>query len=135
CLMFKLDRKFSPYFWLNINSPDIAMPGIIEYTNLNPLNHQDHILYVPYYMPQTHPKYQWSNEQFYTEVISAFKKIRPDFEISWIKAFQLSRYFYAQPVCECGYLEKLPPMKSAIEGFFMADTSYYYPQDRCITES
>lgn len=135
CLMFKLDRKFSPYFWMNINSPDIAMPGIIEYTNLNPLNGRDHILYVPYYMPQTNPKYQWSNEQFYTEVTGVFKKIRPEFELSWIKGFQASRYFYAQPVCECGYLEKLPPMKSAIEGFFMADTSYYYPQDRSITES
>jgi len=135
CLMFKLDRKFSPYFWMNINAPDIAMPGIIEYTNLNPLNGKDHILYVPFYMPQMNPKYQWSNEQFFAEVTTVFKKIRPEFDKSWIKGFQASRYFYAQPVCECGYLDKLPPMKSTIKGFFMADTSYYYPQDRSITES
>jgi len=135
CLMFKLDRQFSPYFWLNINTPGIEMPGIIEYTNLNPLNGRDHILYVPYYMPQTQKKYAWSNEQFYEEVTAAFKKIRPDFERSWIKSFHASRYFYAQPVCEPGYLSMLPPMKSTIEGLFMADTSYYYPQDRSITES
>ncbi len=135
CLMFKLDRQFSPYFWLNINTPGIEMPGIIEYTNLNPLNSRDHILYVPYYMPQTQTKYSWSNEQFYAEVIAAFKKIRPDFDVSWIKAFHASRYFYAQPVCEPGYLAMLPPMKSSIHGLFMADTSYYYPQDRSITES
>jgi len=47
----------------------------------------------------------------------------------------VSRYFYAQPVCTTNFLESLPPMKSAIEGFFMADTSYYYPQDRAITDS
>lgn len=135
CLMFKLDRKFSPYFWMNINAPDIAMPGIIEYTNLNPLNGKDHILYVPFYMPQMNPKYQWSNEQFFEEVITVFKKIRPEFDKSWIKGFQASRYFYAQPVCECGYLDKLPPMKSPLQGFYMADTSYYYPQDRSISES
>jgi len=29
----------------------------------------------------------------------------------------------------------LPPMKSTIDGLYMADTSYYYPQDRSITES
>ena len=135
CLMFKLDRAFSPYFWLNINSPGIEMPGIIEYTNLNPLNGRDHILYVPYYMPQTQSKYAWTNEQFYAEITAAFKKIRPDFDLSWIKAFHASRYFYAQPVCEPGYLSMLPPMKSSVEGLFMADTSYYYPQDRSITES
>jgi hypothetical protein len=26
-------------------------------------------------------------------------------------------------------------MRSGIQGFYMADTSYYYPQDRSITES
>ena len=135
CLMFKLDRKFSPYFWMNINAPDIAMPGIIEYTNLNPMNGKDHVLYVPYYMPQTNSKYEWSNEQFFDEVTGVFKKIRPEFDRSWVKDFHVSRYFYAQPVCECGYLDKIPPMKSALHGFFMADTSYYYPQDRSITES
>jgi protoporphyrinogen oxidase len=135
CLMFKLDRQFSPYFWLNINTPGVEMPGIIEYTNLNPLNGRDHILYVPYYMPQTQTKYSWSNEQFFEEVTAAFKKIRPDFDRSWVKSFHASRYFYAQPVCEPGYLSMLPPMKSAIKGLFMADTSYYYPQDRSITES
>jgi len=55
--------------------------------------------------------------------------------VSWIKAFHASRYFYAQPVCEPGYLSMLPPMQSTVHGLFMADTSYYYPQDRSITES
>lgn len=135
CLMFKLDRAFSPYFWLNINSPGISMPGIIEYSNLNPLNGKDHILYVPCYMPQTNSKYQWSEQQFYTEVMQAFKVMRPEFDESWVKAFKVSRYQYAQPVCVPNYLEKIPPMQSPVKGLFMADTSYYYPQDRSITES
>jgi protoporphyrinogen oxidase len=61
--------------------------------------------------------------------------INPAFNESSIKAFHVSRYFYAQPVCTPGFLATLPPMKSTIDGFFMADTSYYYPQDRSITES
>jgi protoporphyrinogen oxidase len=140
CLMFKLDRQFTPYFWLNINAPGIEMPGIIEYTNLNPLEPRqdggsDHVLYVPYYMPQTNPKYSWDNELFYQEVVTAFKTIRPEFDESWIRGFHASRYFFAQPVCVPGYLDTLPPMDSAIDGFYMSDTSYYYPQDRSITES
>lgn len=135
CLMFKLDRAFSPYFWLNINTPGISMPGIIEYTNLNPLNGKDHILYIPYYMPSSNPKYAWTDKQFYEEVLKNFRIMRPDFHESWIGSFKASRYQYAQPVCVPEYLKKIPPMKSQVGGLYMADTSYYYPQDRSITES
>ena len=31
--------------------------------------------------------------------------------------------------------EKLPPMQTEIRGFLMADTAYYYPEDRSISES
>jgi protoporphyrinogen oxidase len=135
CLVLKLDRQFSPYFWLNINSPQIEIPGIIEYTNLNPMTGTDHVLYIPYYMPPTQAKYSWSKEQFYAEVSAILKAIRPDFQDSWITGFHASRYQHAQPVCEPNFLAQLPPIQSQLDGFFMADTSYYYPQDRSITES
>ncbi len=130
---FKLSQPVSPYFWLNISEEGFEIPGIIEYSNLNPL--PDTVVYVPYYMPQSHVKFSWDNEQFRSETIRCLKKINSAFDESWIKAFHVSRYFYAQPVCVPGFLDTLPPMRSAIDGFFMADTSYYYPQDRSVTES
>jgi hypothetical protein len=29
----------------------------------------------------------------------------------------------------------LPPMQTPVAGFLMADTAYYYPEDRSISES
>ncbi|MCB1616914.1 MAG: NAD(P)/FAD-dependent oxidoreductase [Pseudomonadales bacterium] len=133
CIIMKLSQRFSPYFWLNINHPGIGMPGIIEYSNLNPLDR--HILYVPYYMPQNNEKWQWSDEQFRDEIIAGFRVMNSGFDEGWIESFHVSRCYHAQPVCTPEYLSKLPPMKSTVEGFYMADTSYYYPQDRSITES
>lgn len=133
CIIMKLSQRFSPYFWLNINHPGIEMPGIIEYSNLNPLDR--HIVYVPYYMPQGHEKWQWSDEQFREEILSAFKTMNPAFQESWVESFHISRCYHAQPVCTPQYQDRLPPMKSTVDGFYMADTSYYYPQDRSITES
>lgn len=129
----KLTQSLTPYFWLNITDTRYGIPGIIEYTNLNPL--ADSVVYIPYYMPQDNAKYSWDNEQFRLETIKCLQDINPSFDESWIKALHVSRYFYAQPVCTPNFLASLPPMKSAIEGFFMADTSYYYPQDRAITDS
>ena len=57
CVLLKLKRPFSRNFWMNINDPRIEIPGLIEYTNLNPLDGST-IVYAPFYMPQTHPKYR-----------------------------------------------------------------------------
>jgi len=50
-------------------------------------------------------------------------------------AAKVSRYEFAQTVCTPGFYEALPPMRSGLAGLYMADTSYYYPEDRSISES
>jgi len=134
CVLLKLKRQFTRNFWLNVNDPDIDIPGLIEFTNLNPLD-GSHILYAPFYMPQTHPKYARDGQAFIDETIAALKRIRPDFTEDDVVAATSSRYHYAQPVCTPGFAAKLPPMQSAVEGLYMADTSHYYPEDRSISES
>ena len=47
----------------------------------------------------------------------------------------VSRYAFAQPICQPNFAHHLPPMRAAIDGLFIADTSYYYPEDRSISES
>ena len=48
---------------------------------------------------------------------------------------KVSRYRFAQPVCEPGFLTRLPPVELPVGGLWVADTSYYYPEDRGISES
>ena len=134
CVLLKLKRPFSRNFWMNINDRRIEIPGLIEYTNLNPLDGST-ILYAPFYMPQTHPKYRRDAQAFIDETIAALKTIRPDFSADDVIASTASRYDYAQTVCTPGFFERLPPMQSAIRGLFLADTSHYYPEDRSISES
>ena len=50
-------------------------------------------------------------------------------------AAKVSRYEFAQTICTPGFYDLLPPMQSGLAGFYMADTSYYYPEDRSIAES
>ena len=53
-------------------------------------------------------------------------------EIIYMRA---SRYRYAQPICKPGHLATLPAVDLPIKGLWMADTSYYYPEVRGISES
>ena len=133
CAIFKLKHSVSPNFWTNINDPAIAIPGLIEYSNLNPLPCT--IVYAPFYMPVTHPKYKLPKEAFIEEVTGYLAKVNPRFERSWILAANAFRYEFAQTVCTPNFYEALPPMQSAVRGLFLADTSHYYPEDRSISES
>ncbi|MGF7136721.1 protoporphyrinogen oxidase [Paraburkholderia sp. EB58] len=133
CVIVKLKRAVSVNFWLNTNDPDMDIPGIVEYTNLRPLD--QHIVYVPFYVPGEHPKYQEPNEVFIDKVKRYLMKINPSLTPDDFIDVRASRYRYAQPVCDPGYLDRLPPLELPIKGLLVADTSYYYPEDRGISES
>ena len=133
CVLLKLRKPASKYFWMNVNDPRIEVPGFIEYSNLNPL--PEKIVYVPYYMPKTHPKWAWDDERLLDEATGYLLTTQPHLQRSDILARHLSRYEYAQPLCPPGFYAQLPAMATSVQGFFMADTAYYYPEDRSICES
>jgi len=133
CLLFKLKKRVTNNFWLNISDVNLEIPGIIEMSNLRPL--PEHTVYVPYYMPQSLEKFKWSDEKFIAEAKSYLKKLNPTLDDNDIIDSHVSRYAFAQPICQPDFAHHLPPMRSNIEGLFIADTSYYYPEDRSISES
>jgi protoporphyrinogen oxidase len=46
----------------------------------------------------------------------------------------VGRLRYAQPVCEPGFGDRLPPIRTPIAGLQIADTCFYYPEDRGVSE-
>jgi protoporphyrinogen oxidase len=133
CVIAKMAEPLTENFWLNTNDPDMDIPGLVEYTNLQPLD--KHIVYVPFYMPGEHPKFADADEVFIQKVKRYLQKINPALTDSDFLDVRASRYRYAQPICDPGYLEKLPPVALPVKGLWVADTSYYYPEDRGISES
>lgn len=133
CVIAKLRRPVTEYFWLNTNDPEMDIPGLVEYSNLRPLD--CHIVYVPYYMPGEHPKFKEPDHIFQDKVRRYLKKINPALRDEDFLDVYSNRYRYAQPICEPGYLDKLPPVALPVKGLWVADTSYYYPEDRGISES
>lgn len=134
CLVFKLKRSVTPHFWVNISDPQIAIPGIIEFSNLRPAS-DDTVVFVPYYMPTTHEKFGWSDRQLLDEAFGYIRRINPDLSPDDILASYVARLRYAQPVCEPGFAAKIPPIQTPIVGLQIADTCFYYPEDRGISES
>lgn len=134
CVIAKLKKSVTENFWLNVNDDAMDIPGLVEYTNLRPMG-DDHIVYVPYYMPGEHPKYAEADEVFTDKVRTILKTINPELTDADIVDVIASRYRFSQPVCGPNFLETLPPANLPIKGLWVADTSYYYPEDRGISES
>jgi protoporphyrinogen oxidase len=134
CVIAKLKKPVTENFWLNTNDEEMDIPGLVEYTNLRPMGDR-HIVYVPFYMPGEHPKFAEPDQAFLDKVKRYLMKINPSLQDADFVDMRASRYRYAQPICEPGYLDRLPPAKLPVGGLWVADTSYYYPEDRGISES
>lgn len=133
CVLFRLKRPVTKHFWLNVNDERIAIPGLVEFSNLRPIG--DTVVYVPYYMPQTHPKFTRDDATFVREAFGYIKLINPSITDADLLASRVGRLKHAQPVCEPGFLAKIPPIQTEIAGLKIADTCFYYPEDRGISES
>lgn len=133
CVIVKLRQALTENFWLNTNDPEMDIPGLVEYTNLRPLDH--HVVYVPFYIPGEHPKFAEPDQAFLDKVRRYLKKINPALTDADFIDMRASRYRYAQPICDPGYMNNMPPIALPVQGLWVADTSYYYPEDRGISES
>jgi len=132
CVVHKLKRSVTPHFWVNIVEPGIEIPGIIEFSNLRPM--PDTVVYVPYYMPTDHPKWAWSDQQLADESFGYMQRINPALTAADRLASKVGRLRFAQPLCEPGFAAKIPPIRTPIAGLQIADTSFYYPEDRGVSE-
>lgn len=133
CVLLKLKKRVTRNFWLNINDERLAVPGLIEFSNLRPFEHN--LAYIPFYLPRDSEKYQHSNETFILEAKNIVQTVNPAISEEDIIDAHASRYGYAQPICPPSFKKSLPPVSGDIKGLQVADTSHYYPEDRSISES
>lgn len=133
CVILKLKKPVSKYFWVNISDKRFEIPGVIEFSNLRPLG--ETIVYVPFYMPQTNPKFGAPDETFIRESWECLKSINPDLKDEDRLDAKVGRLRHAQPVYEPRFGDILPPVQTSIHGLQIADTAFYYPEDRGVSES
>ncbi|HIJ64681.1 MAG TPA: NAD(P)/FAD-dependent oxidoreductase [Candidatus Hydrogenedentes bacterium] len=131
CVVLKLARPVSRYFWLNVNDSQAPFNGIIEYTNLNAIGDDaGHIVYVPYYVATNTTLYQSDDETVFNRSWDAVKRIAAELSDADVIASRVFRDPYAQAVCTTGFLDLQPEHRAPIEGLYLVDSTHLYPADR-----
>ena len=80
-------------------------------------------------------KFRWTDRQLLDEAFGYLQRINAKLTRADIVAEHVARLRYAQPVCEPGFAAKIPAVQTPILGLQIADTCFYYPEDRGISES
>ena len=132
-MILALDRVLLPgVYWLNINDRDLPFLAVVEHTNFLPPSDYagNHLVYLGNYRPMDDPLFQMSDAEVGQMYDQALKRIRPDYDRSWVKQSWVFKAPYAQPIVTADYLSKLPPHRLPIEGVYLANMAHVYPQDR-----
>jgi protoporphyrinogen oxidase len=132
-LVLGLDRTLIPgVYWLNINDRDLPFLALVEHTNFLPPEDYGglHLVYLGNYLPMDHPLFGQSDQAVVDSYVAAIRRIRPEFDASWIKRHWVFRAPFAQPIVTTDYVQSLPPHRTPLPGVFLANMAHVYPQDR-----
>jgi protoporphyrinogen oxidase len=137
CMLLSLKRPFSRNFWTNINDPRISFNGIIEQSNLNDNLRRAglSVVYVPFYLPTTEPRYRATDRDLFTEYVAMLRLMNPDFSESWVKEYHVFRTPHAQPVFTTNFVDLVPGHRTPIRGLYVTDSTQFYPEDRTISQA
>lgn len=131
CLTLELEQSLSPYYWITVAQEEIPFVLVIEHTRLVGLrDYKSHVVYLSRYIDASSELYGRSDNEIEEVFIKGLSKIFPDFKSDSIRKATLSRAKYAQPVVVKGYSKMIPPVRTPVDGLYLASMSQIYPEDR-----
>ena len=131
-LVLELDRSLMKGYWLNILEKDWPFLVAVEQTNFVDKGHYGGktIIYLGNYLADGDKRLKLAEEKLLKLFLPFLTKINPAFKPAWIKRSWCFEAPFAQPVFPVNYSQKLPGIRTALPGLFIANMSQVYPWDR-----
>jgi protoporphyrinogen oxidase len=132
CLLLELDHSFTQTYWINIADDEMPFVGLVEHTNLvSPERYGGaHLLYVANYVAPGDPLLDLGAERLLDVYEPHLRRISPAFDRAGVRKAWRFAEPAAQPIVDIGYRERIPPLRTGIEGLVLANTTQVYPEDR-----
>ena len=132
CLILALDRQMTDSYWINPCDPGYPFTSLVEHTNYRPPSEYGgrHLLYLGNYRPMHDPLFKMSKEEVTSAFLPHLQRINPTFSADWIQESWLFQAPFAQPIVTTEYRQHIPPLKTPLEGLWVANMFQVYPHDR-----
>jgi protoporphyrinogen oxidase len=126
--VFLLERPLSPYYWMPIVDSGATAQGVIEMSNLVPLERSDglYVTYLVNYTHRTSDLFAMTDEDLLARYRADLASLFPDAGRRIVDSF-LFRAPFVEPMWTLGYSSRRPA-PSVIPGrFYLAGTAQVYP--------
>lgn len=136
CIVLEMRRPISDTYWTNVCVEEVPFGALIEHTNLVPASDYGgrHIAYLGRYFTPDDPLAKADLRRTTKRWISALAEHVPSFTPDDVIDAHPFRTPYAAPLISLGYRHRLLPMRSHVDGLFVATTAQIYPEDRGMNE-
>ncbi len=136
CIILELTKPISDTYWTNVCIDDVPFGALIEHTNLIPTQDYGgrHVVYLGRYFTPDDPLAKADLDKTSKEWIDALAAHVPDFDRKSVVDVHPFRTPYAAPLISLGYRHRLLPVRSHVDGLFVATTAQIYPEDRGMNE-
>lgn len=126
--VFLLRRPLSPYYWMPIVASGATAQGLIEMSNLVPLERSDglYVTYLVNYTHRTSPLFARSDEDLLAGYRVDLERLFPGSSAEIVDQF-LFRAPYVEPLWSLGYSERMPPVSVIPGRLYLASTAQVYP--------
>jgi len=124
-----LDKPLTSYWTLNITDDDIPFTGVIETTSYIDPQYVGghHLVYLPKYTAPGSPWQKKTDDEIRQIWLNNLKRMFPDFSESSICYFLIHRERYVEPIHGLNQTHLIPPVKTPVDGLFLATTAQIYP--------
>jgi len=115
-----LDRPLADYYITNITDGWVPFTAVIEMTAMVERRQFGgrSLVYLPKYARCDDPVFGLSDDQIRARFLAALEQMYPHFRRESVRAFRVSRVRSLMAVPTLHYSERLPPVKTSIEGLF-----------------
>jgi protoporphyrinogen oxidase len=124
CASLLLSRPLSPYYVTNICDP-VPFSAVVEMTALvDPATFGGrHVVYLPRYCPADDPLQRLDDDAVRARFLDGLRGMYPDLRDEEILAFGVSRVPYVFPLPTLGYADRIPAVRTSVEGLFVVNAA------------
>jgi len=132
CVVLRLSKSLSNYYWLNITDPTFPFVGVIEHTNLDHTKNYANtkIAYMSRYISTSSNEFKMKDHEYLRLTVNHLKRMFPKFNDSDILEFRIWRAEYAQPVITKSYQKIRDSLASPYDNLVCTSMAHIYPEDR-----
>lgn len=137
CSVIETDKPITDVYWTNVCDLSLGFGAIIEQTNLLPTADYGgrHVTYLGRYFTAAERDIAATDAAALTdEWLNNLSAAYPRFDRSSVLAVHPFKTPYAAPLVTLGYRSRIPELRAALRGLYVATTAQIYPADRGMSE-